>query len=114
MPIKLYKFIMCDDYTFAKIPCKDLCLQWNLHFQFFYYYYKLTTLAVLVLYTFSLQRIFTFTCKLQHNSSGLCVNWTFANGRNKEFQDASLGPVKSLLNVTFGGLESNTFARALF
>jgi hypothetical protein len=53
------------------------------------------------------------SCRFQQNSQVLCVNWTKDKRCSKAFHDASLGPTRSLFNVTFCGVDPSTLAIVL-
>jgi hypothetical protein len=113
MTIMVYKVILGEDYTFAKIPYKDLFLQWDLHFLDFLIIRDWQFVTESMIYTLSLLRIFHSHVNTNRIHLALALIGPFANRCSKEFQDASLGPVKSFLNDTFGGFESNTFVIVL-
>jgi hypothetical protein len=51
-----------------------------------------------------------FSIRFQRNTSDSCVKWTESIHCNKAFHDACLGPMRLLLNDTFGREVSNTLA----
>jgi hypothetical protein len=50
------------------------------------------------------------SCKLHRNSLNLCIKWTKSKCYSNVLREPSLGPTRSLLNVTFSGKVSNTLA----
>jgi hypothetical protein len=51
-----------------------------------------------------------FSVRFQRNTSGPGVSWTVSRHHNKSFHNTCLGPMRLLLNNTFGGKVSNTLA----
>jgi hypothetical protein len=52
---------------------------------------------------------FPLLCRYKWNSPAPCVNWIISRRGSKTFQDASLGPIRSRLNLRFGSEVSISF-----
>jgi hypothetical protein len=95
--------------SFTKIPCKYLHFKRNFHLPKNILLSTDTSGWTSALYMES-NEIFPLSCRFHQNSSTPCVKWTVGKRYNKAFHDTSLGPTKSLLNITFSGEESITLA----
>jgi hypothetical protein len=106
----LCKVVLCENYPSTNIPHKNFSFHRYLHFLFFVLLSTGASGWISALYM-DITYNFPISCRFQRNSSVPCVNWTISRCWSKAFQDASLRPTRSRMNITFGSKVPITLAK---